>query len=218
MPASHAPSVERPRNWVATLRQFVRAPTIAIERCELCGQSLAPAHPHFLEPESRRFVCACASCAGDADSGAASRYRRIPGEIRWLHDFRMSEAQWDALRVPIGLAFFFKCGDDASVRAVYPGAAGAVESTLDLSAWQALESANPSLKSLRPDIEALLVHRIGEARDCYLAPIDRCFALAGLVKSQWHGISGGSAVGASVAAFFCDLQAGGASSLGHCSA
>jgi hypothetical protein len=40
-----------------------------------------------------------------------------------------------------------------------------------------------------------------------IAPIDRCYMLVGLVKANWHGISGGPEVGAAVERFFGDLQA-----------
>ena len=45
------------------------------------------------------------------------------------------------------------------VRAFYPGPMGPTESLLGLEAWTALEEANPVLREMAPDTEALLVNR-----------------------------------------------------------
>ena len=45
------------------------------------------------------------------------------------------------------------------------------------------------LKNMEPDVEALLVNRIGHARawtsEYFLVPIDQCYKLVGLIRS--HG-------------------------------
>ncbi len=115
----------------------------------------------------------------------------MPEQARVLDDFCISDANWDALMIPIGLAFFHHSSALGRVVAMYPGAAGAVESLLDLQAWQALVDANPVLGELQPDVEALIVRRTGPVRQYFRAPIDHCFALAGLIRTQWHGLSGG---------------------------
>ena len=56
--------------------------------------------------------------------------------------------------------------------------------------------ANPVLESLEPDVEALLVNRVGHAREAsaaeyYIAPIDACYQLVGLIRVHWRGLSGG---------------------------
>lgn len=198
---------ERPRNWVGALRDFAfAAPTRAeSERCELCGQPLAAHHPHLIEVASHRLACACAPCADRFDDGTTA-YRRVPEDVCRLDDFRISDAEWDALLIPIGLAFFFKSTRSARVVAMYPGPAGAVESQLDLEAWQSLAAANPLLDTLRADVEALLVHRIDGTRAYWLMPIDRCYALAGLIRKHWHGLSGGPAVRDAIDRFFADFS------------
>jgi hypothetical protein len=40
-----------------------------------------------------------------------------------------------------------------------------------------------------------------------IAPIDDCYALVGLIKARWEGISGGSALEQSVPEFFAVLRA-----------
>jgi hypothetical protein len=90
---------------------------------------------------------------------------------------------------------------------MYPSPAGSMESMLALEAWAELERQNPILKTLQPDVEALLVNRIKGARRYYMVPIDKCYELVGTVKTHWRGLSGGSAVWEAINAFFDKLQA-----------
>ena len=193
------------RNWVAALHGFL-APDRAIEHCELCGRMIAADHGHLIEPRQRTlgFVWP----VGSHERGAIGNggLLRVPTEVRRLGDFHMSDEQWNTLLIPIGLAFFFHSQAAGRVLALYPGPAGATESLPGLDAWQALAQANPGLASLAPDVEALLIHRIGPARQYYRVPIDRCYALVGLIRKHWHGLSGGSAVYTAVARFFADLD------------
>src|SRR5258706_269018 len=90
------------------------------------------------------------------------------------------------------------------------GPAGIVESLLPLDAWTEIEAANPELQDLHPDVEALLVYRVNAARQYYIAPIDRCYALAGVLRKKWRGLSGGAEAWESIAHFFAVLDAGSA--------
>ena len=59
--------------------------------------------------------------------------------------------------------------------------------------------ANPVLSELEPDVEALLVNRVGAARgsapaEYYMVPIDDCYKLVGLIRIHWRGLSGGTEV------------------------
>ena len=56
------------------------------------------------------------------------------------------------------------------------------------------------------DVEALLVNRVGSAREYFLVPIDECYRLVGLIRIHWRGLSGGSLVWGEIAAFFDDLR------------
>lgn len=174
------------------------------ERCELCGEPLGERHRHLFEPEHRSLLCACPACAL-LFTDPNGRYRPVPEEVRALPDFRLDDALWDDLLLPVNLAFFVRSSTAGRVLALYPGPAGATESELDLTNWGDLEAANPVLRSLRPDVEALLVNRVGTARDAFLAPIDVCFELVGLVRLRWRGLGGGPQVWASIAAFFAEV-------------
>jgi len=69
-----------------------------------------------------------------------------------------------------------------------------------------LLDANAALSTLVPDVEALLVNRVGERRDYFIAPIDRCYELVGLLRVYWRGLSGGTEVWERVGGFFNELR------------
>jgi hypothetical protein len=128
-----------------------------------------------------------------------------PRAEAWL-DFQMTDAQWESLHIPISLAFFYHRAPSGQVIALYPSPAGATESLLPLEAWQELELANPGLREMAPEVEALLVNRIGEARDHYRVSIDECYKLVGLIRTNWRGLSGGPRVWEEIGAFFTRLK------------
>ena len=55
-------------------------------------------------------------------------------------------------------------------------------------------------------METLLVNRVGQTREYYLAPIDQCYRLAGLIRLHWKGLSGGNEVWQHIAQFFAELR------------
>jgi Family of unknown function (DUF5947) len=193
----------------AALRRFARVRT-PLERCELCSAALAQEHPHLVEPTSRNIVCACDACALLFDGHARGKYRRVSRSIRLLAAFRMSDAQWESLLIPINMAFFFHSSITGGVTVLYPSPAGAVESLLQFDAWEEIVEDNPVLNHLQPDTEALLVNRIQHARgshaEYYIAPIDKCYGLVGHIRSNWKGLSGGSEVWDGIARFFDVLR------------
>ena len=125
---------------------------------------------------------------------------------RFLSDFRLTDAQWEDLHLPINLAFFFRSTRAGRVVAVYPSPAGGTESLLTLEAWHQLEEENPVLRELEPDVEALLVNRLGPAREHYRVPIDACYRLVGLIRAGWRGLSGGAEVWEEIGQFFAGLN------------
>jgi hypothetical protein len=193
------------RTPLAALREFAR-PRARPEKCALCGSSLWPQHPHLIDLKSRRLVCSCDACAILFSGGDAAAYRRVPQRTESLPGFQLSDAQWDSLLIPIGLAFFFQNTTAGRVVAVYPSPAGAMESPLRLDAWQSLVEENPVLGQLQPDVEALLVDRLGDVREYYRVPIDECYRLIGLIRVHWRGLSGGTEVWDAVGKFFKHLQ------------
>jgi hypothetical protein len=181
----------------------------APERCEMCAADLGDQHQHVVDIVGRGLMCTCRPCyllftAEDAEL----RYRAVPDRYRSFPDLALSAGQWDDLELPVGLAFFFVNSVLGRTVAFYPGPAGATESELPLGAWDRVVDANPALRSLTPDVEALIV-RVPE-RDlagavAHLVPIDRCYELVGSLRTAWRGFDGGQEARALIAAFFTDL-------------
>jgi hypothetical protein len=144
----------QPESAFATLRQFARRQAI-VERCELCHRELVPEHEHLVEPKARKLICACDACAILFEAQHGTRYKRVPRHVFFLRDFQLTDAQWDALRLPIEMAFFFKSTPHQRVIALYPSPAGPTESLLSLDTWADIVERNPILKAMEPDVTAL---------------------------------------------------------------
>ncbi len=196
------------------LRQFTRgrrSASRAVEHCELCSADLAKEHPHLVELASRQILCACDACALLFDGREKAKYKRVSRSAQRLIDFEMTDGQWESLLIPINMAFFFRSSIEGRMIALYPSPAGAVESLLPLDAWNEIAESNRALHRLQPDIEALLVNRIGHARgmsgaEYYIAPLDECYKLVGLIRANWKGLSGGTEVWEEIGRFFSNLR------------
>ena len=154
----------------------------------------APARPRA----ARELMCACRACtllfdrrggergplpAGARPAAAAGRLRarrrRVGGAARSRSTWRSSSARSAAGRV---LAF-------------YPSPMGPTESLLELEAWERLEAANPVLgdAGARRRGAARATARAARAQH-WLVPIDDCYALVGLIRTRWRGLTGGAEV------------------------
>lgn len=176
----------------------------------MCSASLVAEHPHLIELTERKLVCTCEACAM-LFGGSGAKYRRVPRRVRHLVDFHLSDAEWDGLLIPINLAFFFRDSRHARMSVLYPSPAGATESLLPLETWNNIVEANPALSEMEADVEALLVNRVGHARQAapaeyYIVPIDACYRLVGLIRMHWRGLSGGTEVWQEIGKFFADLR------------
>lgn len=187
------------------LRQFGRRPQPA-ERCELCSTAVGQQHNHLVELATRRILCACDACALLFDGSSGRKYKRVPRRVQFLQSFSLQQGHWDALLIPINMAFFFFSSTERRMVALYPSPAGAVESLLTLEAWNDIVAANPVLTTMEPDVEALLVNRAGQAREHFIAPIDECYKLVGFIRAHWRGLSGGDEVWQKIKEFFAGLR------------
>ena len=192
----------------ASLRRFAR-PVQAAERCEMCKIALGAEHQHLLEPATRKLICACDACSLLFDT--RTKYKRVPRRVRSLPDLRLTDSQWAGLLLPINLVFFFYSTPQGRVAALYPSPAGATESLLSLDTWNEIARENPILGEMEPDVEALLVNRIGQSRgfgdgEHYLVGIDECYKLVGLIRTHWQGLSGGADVWRELGQFFESLK------------
>ena len=191
----------------ATLQSLTRKPRTG-EHCDMCGVGVAHKHQHLIDPVSRRLVCACDACAVLFYQSGETKYKRVPRQARFLKTFQMTDGQWDSLMIPIGLAFFVESSQENRVLALYPSPAGSTESLLSLEAWWDIVQENPVLNEMESDVEALLVNRLDREGEYYLAPIDQCYQLVGLIRSNWRGLSGGTEVWEKIRDFFLELKAG----------
>jgi hypothetical protein len=178
------------------------------ELCELCNAPIPSTHRHLLELSSRELMCACRPCSllFDRSGAGAGRYKLVPERRLRLDDFAMSELVWDGFRIPVDMAFLFHSSAEGRVLAYYPGPMGPTESQLELSSWQELEQANPALGEMEADVEALLINRVGEARRYWLVPLDECYALVGVIRTRWRGLTGGREVWQEIDRFFEELD------------
>jgi Family of unknown function (DUF5947) len=183
----------------------------ALEHCDLCSAPIPPEHRHILDVASRELMCTCRPCAilfDRAAAGAGGRhYRLVPDRRLRIADFAMDDVAWAELRLPVDLAFFFHSSQAERVLAFYPSPMGATESLLGLEAWRSLEADNPVLRTLEPDVEALLVNRARGARHHHVVPISDCFELVGLIRTRWRGLTGGREVWEEIARFYDTLDA-----------
>jgi hypothetical protein len=194
------------RGTFGSLQRFVRRRRATVEKCELCGASVGPEHPHVYALETRRIACACDPCAILFVDNTKQPYRRIPRDVRLLQDFAMDDQEWDSLLIPIKLAFFVYSSAAGRTVAHYPSPGGAMESALDLEYWGAIAAKNAILDQFAPDVEALLVNRVSEPAQYYRAPLDRCYHLVGIIRSHWRGLSGGSEVWTQIDDFFRQMR------------
>jgi hypothetical protein len=128
---------------------------------------------------------------------------------RYLSFASLPAPVWDELELPVGTAFLFVNSALGRVVAFYPGPAGATESELSLDAWDRVAAAVPGLASIRPDVEALLVHTAdrGQQAEAFLVPIDVCYELVGHLRTAWRGFDGGQDVRRRLDDFFGQVRA-----------
>ncbi|MBJ8348471.1 DUF5947 family protein [Antrihabitans sp. YC2-6] len=195
---------------LAVLRRIAKGPpkVAAGERCEMCAVPIQAEHQHVVSIESRQLMCTCRGCyLLFSDQHATLRYRAVPERYLSFPDFALAPGRWDALEIPVALAFFFHNSAMGRTVAFYPGPAGATESELPLDVWNDVCAENPALALLLPDVEALLIRvpERGGDPECYLVPIDACYQLVGSLRKVWRGFDGGQDARREIDSFFADV-------------
>ncbi|WP_326822295.1 DUF5947 family protein [Streptosporangium sp. NBC_01756] len=189
------------------LRRFREPRQPDVTRCEMCGEPLGEEHGHVVDVESRALLCTCRACRLLFTHDVGARHRAMPD--RYLHapSFRLTEADWEELQIPVRMAFFFHNSTLGRTVALYPSPAGATESLLPTETWERVLAANPALAVVQPDVEALLVdRRPGGGSACHLVPISACYELVGLVRLHWKGFDGGREAWEAIDGFFAELR------------
>ena len=191
-------------NALARLRTFAGKGRTG-DRCSLCGNALEARHSHVVHVARGETHCSCLGCSILFDRPEGT-LRRVPDRVVRLDDFRMTDEQWRALDTPVGLAFFRKSTPRGEVIACYPSPLGPVESSVSAGAWESLLRDNPPLRSLDSDVEALLIRRAGSRKEQFIAPLDECQGMIGLLRREWRGFSGGDEVERALERFFRILR------------
>ena len=189
---------------LAALRRFARSRSSA-ERCELCGSELAGEHMHLLERTSRQITCSCNACAILFCGQQEARFLRIPHRILKIKNFRFTEVTWDAMMLPINLAFFLR-QPHGETSVFYPSPAGVMESLIAVPKWTELFPEGSPLAAVECEVEALLINRIGDHEAYFVVPLDAAYRLVGLIRTSWRGLSGGPEVWKAIADFFAALE------------
>jgi hypothetical protein len=180
----------------------------ADDSCELCGARVPGTHDHLLDPASRQLRCVCPVCVRVEAARDGAVWKRVEHRAELVPGDPWADDDWARLSIPIGLAFFQRSSVHGKTVAYYPSPAGAVLAEAASSSWDDLVRSNPATSDLEPDIEALLVHRVGSAREQYRVSIDQAYALVGLLRQGWRGVSGGIDVWRKVTSFFERLRRG----------
>ncbi|OBF79166.1 hypothetical protein A5791_11605 [Mycobacterium sp. 852002-51163_SCH5372311] len=182
------------------------------ERCEMCSELIADEHQHVVNVAGRQLMCVCRACyLLFTDSHAELRYRAVPDRYLAFPDFALDRRAWEALQIPVGVAFFFTNSALGRTVAFYPGPAGACESELDLDYWNTLRGKDSRTGLLADDVEALLV-RLPESDESaqpqtYLVPIDVCYEFVGRLRMLWRGFDGGQEAREFIDDFFSRVAA-----------
>ena len=204
-----------PYDVLARIRSNRPAPEPAEERCEMCSETIADEHQHVVNVAGRQLMCVCRACyLLFTDNNAELRYRAVPDRYLAFPGFALDRRAWEALQIPVGVAFFFTNSDLGRTVAFYPGPAGACESQLDLDAWNAIRGADSRVGLLSDDVEALLVRVLdpdgaddGEFAQpqSYLVPIDACYEFVGRLRMLWRGFDGGQEARQFIDGFFAQI-------------
>lgn len=170
------------------------------ERCDLCTEPVGEAHGHVVDLQARNLMCACRSCylLFTSDGAGGGHFRAIPDEYRVWRGAELTAVDWEALQIPVSVAFFFVNSSLGRIAAFYPGPAGATESELPLETWTDLASV------LQPDVQAVLVRARPDrsSTECFIVPIDACYELVGQLRRLWRGFDGGTEARHAIDAFF----------------
>ena len=197
--------------WPASRRP--RAPEPAGERCEMCAEPIADEHQHVVNVAGRQLMCVCRGCyLLFTDTQAELRYRAVPDRYLSFPDFALDRRAWEALQIPVGLAFFFRNSALDRTVAFYPGPAGATESELDLDAWNAHAAPPTRGSTCSPTTSKRCwcgcpkTTTANGPPESYLVPIDACYEFVGRLRMLWRGFDGGQQAREFIDGFFAQVR------------
>ena len=136
----------------AKLRRFVepQPKPRSRENCEFCGAEIAEQHSHAVNTETRSLMCVCRPCylLFTHEGAARGKFKAVPERYLYAPGLILTDAQWNRLQIPVGIAFFFFNTSLGRMVVFYPSPVGATESLLSLETWDELARTNPLLATL----------------------------------------------------------------------
>ena len=190
------------------LRRFAKA-RAPVERCDLCGLEIGPDHDHLIDPAERRLVCACGACAVLFSAQAGTKFKRVPQDVtrtRRADDQRLRSGRRSGCRS------IWRSSTTARRRdGWWP--ATPVRRARRSPCWSSRpgrksSASIPSSPACSPTSRRCWSTACAAARTrtaCFLVPIDQCFRLVGIIRMQWKGFTGGTAVWEEIDGFFAEL-------------
>lgn len=196
-----------PQGYIAALQRLRQMPSQPPHpsACEFCAEPLLEPHEHVVDLESGTLSCSCIACAFLFER-PGQYLRRLPRDARFLPGFDLQPMTWASLLIPVNLAFITVHPANGTVEACYPSAGGVVAAPLDRDLWDGIVAAHAPLAAIEPGLQALLINRLERPHELFIAPVDQCYRLAGLVRSAWSGFSGGPEVRKRVHDFCAGLR------------
>jgi hypothetical protein len=176
------------------------------ERCEMCAVPIGELHSHVVNVENRGILCTCRGCYLLFTAKGAGKHRAVPDRYLYAPSLAGGRQLWDAVGIPVKMAFFFANSELEKTVGFYPSPAGATESMLPLDAWTDLLAANPWFVDVQHDVEAVLVNQRDNEFEGFVVPIDACYELVGLVKMNWRGFDGGTEAWEQIDGYFAGLR------------
>ena len=134
------------------------------------------------------------------------------GPLSGLPGLRAGPPRWEALQIPVGLAFFFRNSALDRTVAFYPGPGGRHRvrtgpRRLERRSRDADAAGEHARRRRRGPAGPGARRRRPQPPQCYLVPIDACYEFVGRLRMLWRGFDGGQEVREFIDEFFDRVDA-----------
>ena len=200
---------------LAAVRRLRRMPSEprprAGETCEICREAVGPEHNHLVDLERRTLMCACRLCwlLFAPEGAGGGHYKAVPERYVAFPDLELSHGEWDALQIPVSVAFFFLNSSIDRVAAFYPGPPAQRNHSCRWTRGTSSRWRTPSWpRSSRTSRRSWCGPTRGApSTECFLVPIDACYELVGRLRTLWRGFDGGREANEALEEFFAGIRA-----------
>ena len=167
----------------------------------------APGRARFA-PDSLRMRCLRVALRRHGGSEIQARFRTASNSSP---NFEMTDGQWESLMIPINWPSSFAPASRTERSRSIPARRARLNrccrSTHGQRSSRAIRVCIHSSPTSRLCSSIAYGHAHGLTRaEYYIAPIDECYKLVGLIRTNWKGLSGGTEVWDEVGRFFAELR------------